>query len=52
MALVHASADWSGYGGNPSTRPEDQAVYDGDCSSDYDTANHAVLIVGYTDNYW
>ncbi|KAG2441565.1 hypothetical protein HXX76_003186 [Chlamydomonas incerta] len=52
VALVHASPDWSSYGGSASTSPEDQVVYDGDCSSDSDAANHAVLIVGYTDSYW
>ncbi|KAG2425794.1 hypothetical protein HXX76_013419 [Chlamydomonas incerta] len=44
VAIVHAPEDWKTYAG--------AGVYAGACSSDPHRANHAVLIVGYTDAEW
>ncbi|KAG2431700.1 hypothetical protein HXX76_009200 [Chlamydomonas incerta] len=44
VAIVHAPEDWMAY--------EGKGVYAGSCSADPRKANHAVLIVGYTDTEW
>ena len=43
VALVHASRDWFSYRGG---------LFAGSCSSAPNSANHAVLVVGYTASAW
>ncbi|KAG2450997.1 hypothetical protein HYH02_004268 [Chlamydomonas schloesseri] len=43
VALVHASRDWEPYGGG---------LFRGNCSGDLGDANHAVLVVGWTEDAW
>ncbi|KAG2428314.1 hypothetical protein HXX76_010462 [Chlamydomonas incerta] len=45
VAVVHAPEDWKTY-------DDGTGVYVGACSSDPRRANHAVLIVGYTETEW
>ncbi|KAG2428015.1 hypothetical protein HXX76_012001 [Chlamydomonas incerta] len=44
VAIVHAPDDWNTYDG--------RSLYVGSCSSKPSMANHAVLIVGYTEKEW
>ncbi|KAG2427439.1 hypothetical protein HXX76_012375 [Chlamydomonas incerta] len=43
VVLVHASPDWQTYKGG---------VFNGSCSADIADANHAVLVVGWTQDAW
>lgn len=43
VALVHASPDWEVYTGG---------LFNGSCSGDLADANHAVLVVGWTEDAW
>ncbi|KAG2427438.1 hypothetical protein HXX76_012374 [Chlamydomonas incerta] len=43
VVLVHASPDWQTYAGG---------LFNGSCSADIADANHAVLVVGWTQDAW